>query len=161
MSVRAGLSVCAGAIFCALAGVCYAQPLTSTELIEGAKAYDGRVVSYAGEVIGDVMVRRDHAWVNLNDGANAVGVWIEKKFARDIIYTGSYRSQGDWIEVTGIFNRACRQHGGDLDIHAQAVRIVTPGRLIQEHLNQSKLYFFFILAGILCLILVLMRLRLR
>lgn len=101
--------------FCA---ICYAPPLSSTELINNAKEYDGKSVVYTGEVIGDVMVRGDFVWVNLNDGENAIGIWLDKETAKEIQFTGSYRAKGDRLEVTGVFHRACIQHGGDLDIHA-------------------------------------------
>lgn len=139
----------------------FAQSISSTELINNAKLYDGKVVTYEGEVIGDIMVRGDYAWVNLNDGGNAIGIWIYKDLTRDILYTGSYKSKGDWLEVTGVFNRACFKHGGDLDIHAQSVRKITPGRLLQEHLNLSKRNFTFILFGVLCLVLILNLLKLK
>ncbi|MGD9014947.1 MAG: DNA-binding protein, partial [Candidatus Omnitrophota bacterium] len=50
---------------------CYAEPVSSTELIENAKSYDGQQVVYEGEVIGEVMHRRDGVWVNINDGDNS------------------------------------------------------------------------------------------
>ena len=139
----------------------YAQSVSSTELINNAKVYDGKVVAYEGEVIGDIMVRGDYAWINVNDGQNAIGIWIEKSKTLDILYTGSYKSRGDWIEITGIFQRACLQHGGDLDIHAQAIRKVRPGRQAIERLNMSKRNLVFVLLGVLCLVWILKQLKLK
>jgi len=158
--------LCQFFVMCALSCVicqhgAYAQPLSSTELINNAKAYDGTIVIYAGEVVGDVMARGNYAWVNCNDGANAIGIWVEKKLVSAITHTGSYRSRGDWLEVTGIFNRSCRVHGGDLDIHAQLVHKVDQGRVVAEHMNRAKLNFFFMVTGILCLILILIQLKIR
>ena len=51
------------------------------------------MIVYAGEVIGDVMVRGDFVWVNINDGENAIGVWLDKELAREIQFTGSYHDQ--------------------------------------------------------------------
>lgn len=137
--------------FC-LPAALYAQPLSSTELIADAGNYDGKNVIYEGEVIGDIMVRGDHAWVNVNDGQNAIGVWMEKALVKDILYAGSYKSRGDSLEISGVFHRACLQHGGDLDIHAQAVRKISAGRPITERLNTGKRSFVFILLGVLCLV---------
>jgi len=131
---------------------CYAQPISSAELINNAKLYDGKTVVYEGEVIGDIMARGGYAWINLNDGKNAIGVWIDKDLSNDITYTGSYKSKGDWIEITGIFHRACLEHGGDLDIHALALRKINNGRLIIERLNINKRNFVLVLLGILILI---------
>jgi hypothetical protein len=130
----------------------FAQPVSSTELINNAKLYDGKIVSYEGEVIGDIMVRGAYAWLNLNDGQNAIGVWINSALVKDIGYTGSYKSVGDGIEVTGVFRRACLEHGGDLDIHAQAIRKTGSGRRLQERLNVDKRNQVFIFLGIIALI---------
>ncbi len=142
--------------FCA---ICYAPPLSSTELINNAKEYDGKSVVYTGEVIGDVMVRGDFVWVNLNDGENAIGIWLDKETAKEIQFTGSYRAKGDRLEVTGVFHRACIQHGGDLDIHAQGIRKMTPGQPVERELNPGKRNIAFILLGMLCLVLIFVRRR--
>ncbi|MDP2044226.1 MAG: hypothetical protein Q8K15_03545, partial [Candidatus Omnitrophota bacterium] len=62
----------------------FAQTLSSTELINNAKQYDGKLVVYTGEVIGDVMPRGGNAWVNINDGNNALGVWMDASTAKEI-----------------------------------------------------------------------------
>ncbi len=137
---------------------CFAQSVSSAELINNAKLYDGKVVVFAGEAVGDVMARGKFAWVNINDGNNAIGIWIDGSLAKDIIYTGSYKSKGDWLEVSGIFNRACLQHGGDLDIHAQAMRKINNGRVLTERLNSAKRNLSLILLGVTCLVLTLRQL---
>jgi hypothetical protein len=81
--------------------VCYAQPISSNELINNTRQYDGETVVFEGEVIGDVMVRGEYAWININDGKSAIGIWLKKDLAEDILYTGNYKSKGDWVEVTG------------------------------------------------------------
>ena len=137
--------------------VCYAQPISSTKLINEAREYDGKSVVYEGEVVGDVMARGDFVWANLNDGENAVGVWLSKELAGQIQFAGSYHAEGDRVEITGIFNRACIQHGGDMDIHAQDIRKISPGRPVREELNTGKRNFTFILFGVLCLVLIFVR----
>lgn len=138
--------------FCLFFRLAYTQPLSSTELINNAKQLDGKIVTYKGEVIGDVMKRADFAWVNVNDGINAVGIWIPFSLAREIIYTGSHKAKGDLIEVSGIFNRACLEHGGDLDIHAQTLRKIDSGRFTRERLNPAKVNQALILLGVLFLV---------
>jgi len=139
-------------VFCSLFSVCYAQPLSSTELINNAKQLDGKIITYKGEVIGEVMKRADFAWVNVNDGINAVGIWIPFSLAREITYTGSYKAKGDIIEVSGVFHRACPEHGGDLDIHAQTLRKIDSGRFTRERLNPAKRNQALILLGVLFLV---------
>ncbi|MDI6758448.1 MAG: hypothetical protein QMD94_02070 [Candidatus Omnitrophota bacterium] len=131
----------------------YAQPLSSTELINNAKTYDGKIVVYEGEVIGDVMRRADYVWINLHDGKNALGIWLHKDLAKGILFTGSYKTKGDWLEVQGSLQRACKQHGGDLDIHAQTIKKIRSGRLLQINLNLAKRNLAIFLLGVLCLIL--------
>ncbi|MBM3248568.1 MAG: DNA-binding protein [Candidatus Omnitrophica bacterium] len=124
---------------CLAASVCFAQPLTSQELIERAKEYDGKTISYLGEAIGDVMYRGDFAWVNVNDGSNAIGIWVKKDLAEKITLTGSYKFIGDTILVEGRFNRSCLEHGGDLDIHANSLTIIKNGSKVEEKINIYKI----------------------
>lgn len=130
----------------------FAQGIASRELIKNAKQYDGKIITYLGEVVGDVMVRGEFAWVNISDGDNALGVWVNAGQAKQIKFTGNYRSRGDSLEVVGTFHRACPEHGGDLDIHAQTLRKLASGRLIHWKLNTDKVNLVLILCGVLFLI---------
>lgn len=138
---------------------CYAQPISSTELINNAKQYDGKTVIYRGEVIGDIMARKDYVWLNVNDGVNAIGVWIDKNLSRNIVYTGSFKFRGDIVEIEGVFHRACLEHGGDLDVHAWALRRIVSGMAVRDRLDIHKKNLVILLLGILCLILILNRLK--
>lgn len=146
-------------LFSVLVFNCYAQSISSAELINNAKLYDGKVVTYEGEIIGDIMVRGDYAWINVNDGANAIGIWIKSALVKDIGFTGSYKSVGDGVEITGVFRRACPEHGGDLDIHAQSIRKTGAGRQLQEKSNVDKRNQVFIFLGIIGLIWILKLLK--
>ncbi|MFA4888939.1 MAG: DNA-binding protein [Candidatus Omnitrophota bacterium] len=139
-------------LYCALFTISYAQTISSSELINKAKDYDGKAVTYAGEVIGDIMRRGEYAWVNFNDGEQAIGIWAKAALLRDISYTGGFKAKGDIVEVSGIFNRACPEHGGDLDIHALAITKVDSGRPWEERLNPDKKQIVFILLGALILV---------
>ncbi|MDD5194856.1 MAG: DNA-binding protein [Candidatus Omnitrophica bacterium] len=146
-------------IFCfsfSLFTFAYGQTVTSTELINNAKLYDGKTVSYSGEVIGDVMVRKEYAWVNINDGKNAIGIWMPKGLADNISYTGSYNANGDYVEISGIFRRSCIEHGGDLDIHASSLTKIRSGSSLHYSLSVKTLNFSFYLS---CVILLLCLLR--
>jgi hypothetical protein len=130
----------------------FSQSLSSSELIKNAEEYDGKSIVYSGEVIGDVMLRGEFAWVNINDGENALGVWMSAALAKEIKFTGNYKFRGDHLEIVGVFHRACLEHGGDLDIHARVLRKVANGRRVKEKLNFDKASLSFILLGVLCLI---------
>lgn len=139
-------------VFCLLTSVCFAQSISSSELINNAKQYDGKLVVYTGEVIGDVMLRGEFAWVNINDGDNALGVWMDASPAREIKFTGNYKSRGDSLEISGIFHRICLEHGGDMDIHAKSLRKIASGRMVDAKLNLDKRNLSIVLLGALLII---------
>ncbi|MFA6217492.1 MAG: DNA-binding protein [Candidatus Omnitrophota bacterium] len=145
--------------FLSLRSTAFAAPLSSDELISNAKGYDGKPVTFAGEVIGDIMARGAHAWVNINDGKNAIGIWMPGELAKKIQFTGSYRFIGDWAEITGVFHRACPEHGGDMDIHAQAIEKINAGRRKEEKFNNEKKNLALLLFGILGLVWILKLLK--
>ena len=130
----------------------FSQSLSSGELIRNAKEYDGKLIAYSGEVIGDVMLRGEFAWVNINDGENALGAWMSAALAQEVKLTGNYTSRGDRLEIVGVFHRACFEHGGDLDIHARSLLKIASGRMVKENLNFDKVSLSFILLGALFLI---------
>jgi hypothetical protein len=130
----------------------FSQSLNSGELIQNAKEYDGKLIAYSGEVIGDVMLRGEFAWVNINDGENALGAWMSAALAKEIKFMGNYKFRGDHLEIVGIFHRACLEHGGDLDIHVQSLRKIGNGRMVKEKLNSDKASLSLILLGALFLI---------
>jgi len=138
--------------FFSLLVLLFAQSISSSELINNAKQYDGKLITYSGEAIGDVMLRGEFAWVNINDGQNALGAWMSAALAREIEFTGNYKSRGDHLEIVGVFHRACPEHGGDLDIHARSLRKIGNGRIVKEKLNFDKASLSLILLGALFLI---------
>jgi len=137
---------------------CYAQSISSAELINNAKNYNGNTVVYKGEVIGDIMLRGEYAWINVNDEKNAIGIWIKKELIKDIIYTGSYNTKGDLVEITGVFHCSCVEHGGDLDIHAQTITKISSGNKISHAANTKAISFAL---GLSCIVLLVFLLRAR
>lgn len=115
----------------------FAEPVASDKLIENAKVYNNQFVEYQGEAVGDVMDRGSFAWVNLHDGKNAIGVWLKTGQAAVIKYKGEYKFKGDTILIKGIFHRACPQHGGDLDIHADEVIKVADGNPMARPIRKT------------------------
>jgi hypothetical protein len=41
--------------------------------------------------------------------------------------------------VTGIFHAACPQHGGDMDVHADSLRIIRNGHEVARPIGRSRL----------------------
>ena len=130
---------------------CFAQVSTSSDLLNNAKQYDGKTVNYKGEVIGDVMIRGDYAWLHVNDGSIAIGIWAPKTLIEDIRYAGDYHKKGDTVEVSGTFHRSCPEHGGDLDIHVSEIKKITSGSSVIQPISRKKVYI-----GVYSLILVLL-----
>lgn len=128
---------------------------TSAELVESPKTWNGKTVTFTGEVIGEAMKRGDHAWIHINDDAYykrnveegaALGgynsghaVWIPTELTEAIKYFGDYKHEGDIVTVTGVFNAACAQHGGDMDIHATALIVDTPGHHVTDAVRPWKI----------------------
>ncbi|MFC1657787.1 hypothetical protein ACFL1D_00175 [Candidatus Omnitrophota bacterium] len=137
-------------------GYCYAQEAVSGEkLIEHSKDYDAKEIIYEGEVVGEVMMRRGGAWASINDGETSMSVWMPLELAETIQYSGDYKTKGDILQVRGIFNRVCAEHGGDLDIHAITLRKIKPGWDRQERVVPAKRSLAIMLSAVLCLILIL------
>ncbi|NLH63198.1 MAG: DNA-binding protein [Erysipelotrichaceae bacterium] len=103
------------------------ETVSSNDLIDRAKELDGQTIVYSGEAIGTIMKRDDVTWVNVNDGDNAIGIDMSEEQAQQIQHLGGYGAVGDTIEIVGVFHRACSEHGGDLDIHATSVKVLSAG----------------------------------
>jgi len=112
--------------------------VTFNQLVENAKLYDEKVVKVRGEAIGEAMKRGTHSWVNINDGTLPMGIWMKDNEAAQVGVFGDYHNVGDVVEVIGIFNRACSEHGGDMDIHAQSVKIVEKGIPTPNPVNKRR-----------------------
>ncbi len=140
-----------------------AKTISSSELIEKNRFYDGKTISFQGEVVGDVMVRGENAWIHLNDdrygsenveeGSKLEGynsghaVWCRASDVESIEYVGDYKNSGDVVEVNGVFNRACAEHGGDMDIHADGVELVRRGHAVSHPFNAQRALIALILGA--------------
>ncbi len=146
---------CALALVGPLPALAQAKLVTSTQLIEQNKNWNNKKVTFQGEVIGDVMRRGDFAWINVNDdayqrrnveeGQKLVGynsgqsVWVPSSLVEQIQFVGGYDASGDIVRVTGIFRNACPEHGGDMDIHASTLSLVTPGHVVAHPFDFVRL----------------------
>jgi hypothetical protein len=109
------------------------------DLIENAKTLDGQNLVIEGEAIGEVMLRGNYSWVNINDGSNAIGVWLSDSEADKIKVYGNYKNIGDTVKITGVFNRACKEHGGEADFHAASLDIVESGHPVNIPISIPKI----------------------
>ncbi len=126
-------------VIVSLPALASATTVSSTDLIEKAKELDGQEIVFTGEVIGDIMDRGDHTWINVSDGSNAIGVWAENKLMSGITVAGMYEVHGDEVKISGVFHRACPEHGGDLDIHATQIELMEKGYAAADSTEPWKL----------------------
>ncbi len=142
--------------------------VNSASLVENANVWNGRTVTFTGEAIGESMIREKMAWVHLNDDAymqknieeggkfegynSGHAIWMPADMAQRILTFGDYKHKGDIIKVTGTFNAACTEHGGDMDIHASSLQAVKPGRHVEHRPDNKRIVLaagLFLLAGLL------------
>jgi hypothetical protein len=143
--------VCILALFVLTYSTVAAGTISINDLIENSIEYDSQTVTVEGEAIGEALERDGHAWVNINDGGNAIGIWMTLDDAGKIQNFGDYKNKGDIIRITGVFSRNCPQHGGDIDIHCRIFETVTVGQHISENVSFTKSVIaicFFILAAL-------------
>ena len=129
-----------------------AQKTDINNLIENAKALDNKEVTVQGEAIGEMMNRGEYSWVNINDNTNAIGIWMKTSDAKQITNFGDYKHKGDTVRITGIFHRACEEHGGEADIHCEAIGISAKGNMIAEQISSAKLIVAAVLVPIAALL---------
>ncbi len=123
------------------------REVDSGVLLREWEEYDGEVVVFRGEAVGDVLWRGDYAWIMVNDdhyslnalheagelrgGNSGIGVWMPVAEAEKIGRLGRHGSVGDYLEVKGVFHADCGEHGGDFDIHADSIRVLAPGKAVR------------------------------
>lgn len=139
----------------------FAGPASSKELIQNAGQHDGREVVFEGELVGEAMRRDAFCWLNVHDGDNAIGVWASGAVLENIRHAGNYRARGDRLAATGVFHRACPEHGGGLDIHASKIVVLESGGPLAERLQPRKIFVLALLLGVLACLLTLHVLRKR
>jgi hypothetical protein len=130
------------------------QHVAASDLIDCPDTFDGRSVTYRGEAIRAVVLRGDHAIVQVNDdpyadgpiperrthlgGNSGITVIMPAAASRQIEVLGSYRAQGDLLSVSGVFQRASDLSAGEPAIHAVQVDIVRDGYLIEHPVSPRR-----------------------
>ncbi len=117
----------------------WSDPVSSRQLIGHSRDFDGKPVEFKGELVGEPMRRGDHLWLNVSDGDSAIGIWVPAPAMPAVRYFGAYSVRGDTVLVYGLFHRSCPEHGGDMDIHAEAITIVAPGEAVSHLLKPAAM----------------------
>lgn len=122
-------------------------------LLNEPARWSGLEVKIKGEIVGNVLKGKGGSfWVNISDGSGAVGVYLPAKLVKSLemeSWKGSnYSMKGTELMIKGVFNSACSEHGGDLDLHALEVRVISGSRPIHHSLSVLKvglaLFLFFL-----------------
>ena len=116
--------------------------------------WNAKTITFHGEAVGEVMVRGDYAWIHLNDDAyeeknveegaklggynSGMAVWVPAGLTKQIDSYGDYKHEGSIVEIQGTFNAACKEHGGDMDIHATSLRVIRPGHEVVDQVMLWK-----------------------
>lgn len=118
---------------------CSADSYTKiNDLIERGKEFNKKTVIIKAEVVGEPLNRGKFTWVNVNDGTNAIGLWIKSDEVKKINKYGNYKYKGDIVEVKGVFSRDCNEHGGDVDIHVHIVKVLESGYNKEYPVSRQK-----------------------
>lgn len=130
--------------------------VTSSAVIECPTEFDGHVVVYVGEVIGDVLHRPDGAWVLMNDDTYALetgplrshgrlagynsglSVWLDGDLADLANEAGGPDHRGDVLRVRGIVHRTDPADGGGLTIRAFDGEVLAQGQAIAVPLHRAQ-----------------------
>jgi hypothetical protein len=129
-----------------------ADMISIKQIINDPKRYDGQEVTIQGEVVGDIMERKNGIWVNVDDGSESIGIWVTKDIMVKTPYIGNYKTKGNIYKIEGVFHNTCALHGGETDIHATELKSIREGYLLKHPISGQKFnvaFIFFTLAFII------------
>lgn len=138
--------------------------VSSGQIFRCPAALDGMEVSYAGEVVGDILERSGGAWVQVNDDTYALEVgplvghraqngfntgltvWLPDGMHERIGGVGRPAQRGDVILVKGTLLRTDPEDGGGLTIRADEMEIIADTLTIENPLHVPQLIAAIVLA---------------
>lgn len=121
----------------------------SAEVLACPFDFDGLLVTYGGEVVGDVLARDGGSWLLVNDdsyalegpltaggtprGANSgLTVWLPDPLDELVDEPGRAEVRGDVLLVTGQIHRTDPADGGGLTIRAEEAEVLAEAVAIEE-----------------------------
>lgn len=142
--------------------------VSSTQVVRCPRAFDGREVTYVGEVIGEVLPRDGGAWVQANDDTYALevgplvghrerdgfnsglAVWLPDGLHEEVEEAGRPGRRGDVILVTGTLRRADPDDGGGITVRAEELEILAGSVEIDDPLHIPQLIVAIVLSIVAC-----------
>lgn len=125
------------------------------EILANSESFDQKNVVVVGEVIGEVLESGGGYWINISFKGHSLGIFspVEESFD-SISHWGSYAETGDYLEISGRFNKNCSLHHTG-DIHLESLEILKTGHRNKLEVSAQKVAFA-MLGLIMCLIVSLM-----
>ena len=125
------------------------------EILAKADSFDQEMVVVVGEAIGEPLKSGDGYWVNISFNGHSLGIFSQDPSSFDLIsHWGGYAEIGDYLKVSGKFNKNCAQHHTS-DIHLDSLEILRKGHRSQPEISEQKIGFAK-LGLVMCLIVALM-----
>lgn len=134
--------------------------VTSTQVLSCPAGYDGLLVTYAGELVGDLLHRDTGAWVLVNDDAYALergplpahrrsgggtnsglSVWLPAPLAARVDDPGELGRpgrRGVVVLLTGTVQRADGQDGGRVSLRATSMSRLAPAATLSAPLHRPQ-----------------------
>jgi hypothetical protein len=138
--------------------------VSSTQVFQCPRAFDGLTVTYVGEVIGEVLPRRGGAWAQVNDDIYALevgplvghqerdgfntglSVWLPDGLYQQVEDVGRPGRRGDVILIRGTLERADPHDGGGTTVRAESLEVLAPSIEVEDPLHVPQLIAAIVLA---------------
>lgn len=132
--------------------------VSSAQVLACPAAFDGRRVTFVGELVGDLLGRDGGAWVLVNDddyalevgplpahrdrrGTNSgLSVWLPDRLQGGITGLGGPGQRGDLVRIEGVVRRADPDDGGGLSLRADRLEVLSPAAPVEEPLNVAQVW---------------------
>lgn len=127
--------------------------ITSTVVVACPARFDDLLVTYTGELIGDLLHRNGGAWVLVNDDAYALAVgplpshaqhrgtnsgltvWLPDSLLGQVTGLGRPGQRGDIVQLSGRLQRTDPDDGGGLTLRASDLTILRPAETIHAPID--------------------------
>lgn len=138
--------------------------ISSTQVYLCPSAYDGKQVTYVGEVVGELLPRRGGAWAQVNDDEYALvtgpvvghreragfntglSVWLEGDLADRIEAPGRPALRGDVVLLRGTILRADPDDGGGITLRATELETLAGPLQLEPPLHTLQVVVAVVLA---------------
>lgn len=139
--------------------------VSSTQIYRCPAAFDGAQISYAGEIVGELLPREGGVWAQVNDDAYALetgpltdhrqqagfnlgmSVWIPDGLHQKIGEAGRAERRGDVVLVRGTVLRADPDDGGGITVRADELQVLAPSLEVESPLHTLQA----LVAGVLAI----------